>query len=301
LRAWGVLFMLPLLLWQVPKPQLGHFDLWFADVGQGNAVLLRTANHALLYDAGPMYSETSDAGQRVLVPLLNRLGVKLDRVMLSHRDADHTGGAPAVLRAHLNADLWSSVEVGHPLASIRPVHACIAGQKWEWDGVQFEMLHPLLSDYSKLAGANGLSCVLRVDASQMAHSKMAQDRNFGSALLVGDIEAPQELALLQSLALQPVGVLLVPHHGSQTSSTNGFIEALMPQWAVVQAGYRNRYGHPAPRVVERYESLGVPLSISSECGAAYWQSDKPQQLRCEREVRRRYWHTPSRVEPRAAD
>ena len=301
LRAWGVLFMLPIFLWQVPKPQLGHFDLWFADVGQGNAVLLRTANHALLYDAGPIYSETSDAGQRVLVPLLNRLGVKLDRVMLSHRDADHTGGAPAVLRAHPHADLWSSVEVGHPLANIRPVHACIAGQKWEWDGVQFEMLHPLLSDYSKSAGANGLSCVLRVDASQMADSKMAHGRNLSSALLVGDIEAPQELALLQGLALQPVGVLLVPHHGSQTSSTSGFIEALMPQWAVVQAGYRNRYGHPAPRVVQRYESLGVPLSISSECGAAHWQSNKPQQLHCEREVHRRYWHTPKRVEPRGAN
>jgi competence protein ComEC len=301
LRAWGVLFMLPIFLWQVPKPQQGHFDLWFADVGQGNAVLLRTANHALLYDAGPMYTETSDAGQRVLVPLLNRLGVKLDRVMLSHRDADHTGGAPAVLRAHPTADLWSSAEEGHPLANIRPVQACIAGQKWEWDGVQFEMLHPLLSDYSKLAGANGLSCVLRVDASQMADSEMAHGRNLGSALLVGDIEAPQELALLQGLALQPVGVLLVPHHGSQTSSTSGFIEALMPQWAVVQAGYRNRYGHPAPRVVQRYESLGVPLSISSECGAAYWQSNKPQQLHCEREVRRRYWHTPRKVEPRGAD
>ena len=301
LRAWGVLFMLPIFLWQVPKPQQGHFDLWFADVGQGNAVLLRTANHALLYDAGPMYTETSDAGQRVLVPLLNRLGVKLDRVMLSHRDADHTGGAPAVLRAHPNADLWSSVEVGHPLANIRSVHACMAGQKWEWDGVQFEMLHPLLSDYSKSAGANGLSCVLRVDASQMAESKMAHERNLGSALLVGDIEAPQELALLQGLALQPVGVLLVPHHGSQTSSTHGFIEALMPQWAVVQAGYRNRYGHPAPRVVQRYESLGIPLSISSECGAAHWQSDKPQHLHCEREVRRRYWHTPRRGELRGAD
>jgi competence protein ComEC len=295
LRAWGVLFMLPIFLWQVPKPQLGHFDLWFADVGQGNAVLLRTAKHALLYDAGPMYSETSDAGQRVLVPLLNRLGVKLDRVILSHRDADHTGGAPAVLRAHPHADLWSSVEVGHPLANIRPVHACIAGQKWEWDGVQFEMLHPLLSDYSKLAGANGLSCVLRVDASQMAQSNMVLDRNLGSALLAGDIEAPQELALLQGLTLQPVGVLLVPHHGSQTSSTIGFIEALMPQWAVVQAGYRNRYGHPAPRVVQRYESLGVPLSLSSECGAAHWQSNKPEQLHCEREVRRRYWHTPRRL------
>ena len=248
-----------------------------------------------------MYTETSDAGQRLLVPLLNRLGVKLDRVMLSHRDADHTGGAPAVLRAHPTADLWSSVEVGHPLVNIRPVQACIAGQKWKWDGVQFEMLHPLLSDYSKSGGANGLSCVLRVDASQMADSEMAHGRNFGSALLVGDIEAPQELALLQGLALQSVGVLLVPHHGSQTSSTSGFIEALMPQWAVVQAGYLNRYGHPAPRVVQRYESLGVPLSISSECGAAHWQSNKPEQLHCEREVHRRYWHTPRKLEPRGAD
>ena len=301
LRSWGVLFMLPIFLWQVPRPQPGHFDLWFADVGQGNAVLLRTANHALLYDAGPMYTETSDAGQRVLVPMLNRMGVKLDRVMLSHRDADHTGGAPAVLRAHPDADLWSSVEVGHPLADIRPVHACMAGQKWAWDGVQFEMLHPLPSDYSKSMGANGLSCVLRVDASQMAHARMKQDRNLASALLAGDIEAPQELALLQRLALQPVGVLLVPHHGSQTSSTNGFIEALRPHWAVVQAGYRNRYGHPAPRVVQRYESQAVPLSISSECGAAHWQSIKPQQLHCEREVHRRYWHTPRRVEPIGAD
>jgi competence protein ComEC len=301
LRSWGVLFILPIFLWQVPRPQLGHFDLWFADVGQGNAVLLRTANHALLYDAGPMYTETSDAGQRVLVPMLNRMGVKLDRVMLSHRDADHTGGAPAVLRAHPNADLWSSVEVGHPLANIRSVHACIAGQNWEWDGVQFEMLHPLLSDYSKSAGANGLSCVLRVDAIQIALSKRVNEQNLESALLVGDIEAPQELALLQRLALQPVGILLVPHHGSQTSSTNGFIEALRPHWAVVQAGYRNRYGHPAPRVVQRYESLGVPLSLSSDCGAAHWQSTKPQQLECEREVRRRYWHTPRSAEPRVAN
>ena len=301
LRYWGLLFMLPIFVWQVPRPQAGHFDLWFADVGQGNAVLLRTANHALLYDAGPSYTETSDAGQRVLVPMLNRMGVKLDRVMLSHRDADHTGGAPAVLRAHPNAELWSSVEVGHPLSIIRPVHACIAGEKWVWDGVQFEVLHPLLSDYNKQAGANALSCVLRVDTSQMASSKNAHDRSLASALLVGDIEAPQELALLQRLALQPVDILLVPHHGSQTSSTNGFIEALRHQWAVVQAGYRNRYGHPASRVVQRYESLAVPLSISADCGAAHWQSSQPHQLDCEREVRRRYWHTPRRVELRGTD
>ena len=301
LRSWGVLFILPIFLWQVPRPAPGQFDLWFADVGQGNAVLIRTTHHALLYDAGPLYSETSDAGQRILVPLLHRLGVKLDRVMLSHRDADHTGGALAVLRAHPQADLWSSLEEGHPLSTLRPVHACMAGQKWEWDGVQFELLHPLFSDYAKLAGSNALSCVLRVDASQQASSKMSHERQQASALLVGDIEAAQELAMLQRLALQPVGVLLVPHHGSQTSSTSGFIEALKPHWAVVQAGYLNRYGHPSPQVIQRYESQGVPLMASSECGAAYWQSTQPQQLSCEREVRRRYWHTPRRMVSRSPE
>jgi competence protein ComEC len=301
LRSWGVLFILPIFLWQVPRPAPGQFDLWFADVGQGNAVLIRTTHHALLYDAGPLYSETSDAGQRILVPLLHRLGVKLDRVMLSHRDADHTGGALAVLRAHPQADLWSSLEEGHPLSTLRPVHACMAGQKWEWDGFQFELLHPLFSDYAKLAGSNALSCVLRVDASQQASSKMSHERQQASALLVGDIEAAQELAMLQRLALQPVGVLLVPHHGSQTSSTSGFIEALKPHWAVVQAGYLNRYGHPSPQVIQRYESQGVPLTASSECGAAYWQSTQPQQLSCEREVRRRYWHTPRRMVSRSPE
>ncbi len=301
LRCWGILFILPIFIWQVPRPESGHFDLWFADVGQGNAVIIRTAHHALLYDTGPAYTDTADAGQRVLVPLLHRMGVKLDRVMLSHRDADHTGGAAAVLRAHPHADLWSSLEDGHPLSNLRPVHACMAGQKWEWDGVQFELLHPLFSDYTNATGANALSCVLRVDAKQVKPSNLRHDHHLASALLVGDIEAAQEQALLQRQALQAVGVLLVPHHGSQTSSTNGFIEALRPHWAVVQAGYRNRYGHPAPGVLQRYVSQGVSLSISSDCGAAHWQSSKPQQLDCERELRRRYWHAPRKAEPTGAE
>jgi competence protein ComEC len=301
LRCWGGLFMLPIFIWQVPRPEPGQFDLWFADVGQGNAVLIRTRHHALLYDAGPIYTETADAGQRVLVPFLQRMGVKLDRVMLSHRDADHTGGAASVLRAHPQADLRSSLEDGHPLSNLRPVHACMAGQKWEWDGVQFELLHPSFSDYSKTAGANALSCVLRVDASLGAPSKMGEDGHMASALLVGDIEAAQELAMLERKALKPVGVLLVPHHGSQTSSTPGFIQALRPQWAVVQAGYRNRYGHPSSSVLERYANQKVPVSVSSECGAAHWQSSHPQQLDCERELRRRYWHLSTRTEPKASD
>ena len=301
LRYWGVLFILPIFIWQLPRPEPGQFDLWFADVGQGNAVLIRTRHHALLYDAGPTYTETADAGQRVLVPLLQRMGVKLDRVMLSHRDADHTGGAAAVLRAHPHADLWSSLEDGHPLSNHRPVHACLAGQKWEWDGVQFELLHPSFSDYAKMAGANTLSCVLRVDASRGAPSKMGEEVHMASALLVGDIEAAQELAMLDRQALKPVGVLLVPHHGSQTSSTLGFIQALRPHWAVVQAGYRNRYGHPAPAVLERYTNEKVPVSVSSKCGAAHWQSSLPQQLECERELRRRYWHLSREAEQKASD
>jgi competence protein ComEC len=285
--------MLPAFLWQNPRPPEGHFDLWFADVGQGNAVILRTAHHALLYDTGPQYSENSDAGQRVLVPLMSRLGIQLDRLILSHRDSDHTGGAASVLAAQTKASVWASLEEGHPLTKIRPVNACLAGQKWIWDGVQFEFLHPTRADYDAQASSNAISCVLRIDANQgaMTFNKDAE-KGFGkaSALLVGDIEAPQELALLQRAALQPVDVLLVPHHGSQTSSTPSFIVALKPQWAVVQAGYRNRYGHPAGPVLARYQALNVALVSTPDCGAAHWQSSRPQQLDCERTRNKRYWH-----------
>jgi competence protein ComEC len=254
--------------------------MWFADVGQGNAVIVRTVNHALLYDTGPKYSENSDAGQRVLVPFMSRMGIRLDRLILSHRDSDHTGGAAAVLANQKNAQVWASLEDGNPISNLRTVNVCLAGQKWTWDGVQFEFLHPSQSDLMVKSSANAISCVLRIDAGQAK----------ASALLVGDIEAPQEFALLQRATLKPVDVLLVPHHGSQTSSTASFITKLKPEWAVVQAGYRNRYGHPAPKVIERYESMGVRLVSSPDCGAAYWQSIQPQKLECERVLRKRYWH-----------
>lgn len=293
LRFWGVLGMVPAFLWQVPRPAVGQFDLWFADVGQGNAVILRTAHHALLYDAGPQYSESSDAGQRVLVPLMSRMGLQLDRLILSHRDADHTGGAVAVLKQHPKADLLSSLEEGHPLTKLRSLTPCLAGQKWTWDGVTFEILHPVEADYAAKVSPNSLSCVLRVDASQGADLSNARHERLestGSALLVGDIEAAQEVALLNRADLQPVDVLLVPHHGSKTSSTSAFIESAKPRWAVVQAGYRNRYGHPAQQVVQRYESLGVAWVSTPNCGAAHWQSARPDELLCERDSNKRYWH-----------
>ncbi|MFM7026881.1 MAG: DNA internalization-related competence protein ComEC/Rec2 [Limnohabitans sp.] len=278
LRGWGLVWLLPALLWQPSRPGPGVFEWIAADVGQGNAVLVRTARHSLLYDAGPRYSPESDAGHRVLVPLLMQLDERVDVLMLSHRDTDHTGGAPAVLAMQPQARLWSSLEPTHPLAQ-RPDHLpCRAGQRWVWDEVLFEVLHPESDAGSPRP--NALSCVLRISAAG------------GSVLLAGDIEAAQERQLL-ARGLAPVDLLLVPHHGSKTSSTEAFLDALQPRMALVQAGYRNRFGHPAPSVAQRYLDRGIRWWTSPDCGAATWRSDQPAQLRCERPATPRYWrHLP---------
>ena len=286
-RVWAVPLCLPALLWQPPRPAHGQFELLVADVGQGNAVLVRTASHSLLYDSGPRYSPESDAGHRVLLPLLAQHGERLDVLMLSHRDSDHTGGAAAVLSAQPQALLWSSLEDGHPLT--RLTHAdgqrlCAAGQRWRWDGVLFEVLHPAPGAERTTPRANALSCVLRLQAQPTAPGAAG-----ASALLAGDIEAAQERALLAA-GLAPVDWLLVPHHGSRTSSSAEFLDALQPRWALVQAGYRNRFGHPAAEVLGRYQARGTELRSSPECGAATWRSQAPGQVRCEREAQRRYWH-----------
>src|SRR5690606_30140916 len=127
--------------WQAPRPPPGEFELVAADVGQGNAVLVRTATRTLLYDAGPGYSREADAGQRVLVPLLRTGGDAVHTLVLSHRDSDHTGGAAAVLRMQPGARLVSSLEAEHPLHALRASLPCAAGQAWTWDGVRFEILH----------------------------------------------------------------------------------------------------------------------------------------------------------------
>ena len=281
LRALGLPLLLPLLLWRPALPAPGAFELLAADVGQGNAVLVRTAQHALLFDAGPRYSLESDAGHRVLVPLLKALDVTLDTVVLSHRDTDHVGGAAAVLAMQPQAALLSSIEPGHPLQQLRPAQRCEAGQRWVWDGVPFEVLHPQAADYVQPSKPNALSCVLRIGSGAQI------------ALLVGDIEAAQEARLVQAWQGTDhlrAAVLLVPHHGSKTSSTPEFLQAVAPQWALVQAGYRNRFGHPAPPVLARYAEARTHLVSSPRCGAMRWRSAQPQNVACTREDERRYWH-----------
>lgn len=281
LRVLGLPLVLPVVLWQAPLPPPGQFELLAADIGQGNAVLVRTAHHALLYDAGPRFSLESDAGHRVLVPLLQALHTRLDTVVLSHRDMDHVGGAPAVLAMQPQAVLLSSIEADNALQTLRPAERCVAGQRWEWDGVAFEVLHPQAADYDAGAKSNAMSCVLRISAADQV------------ALLVGDIEQAQEARLVASGAPLKANVLLVPHHGSKTSSSAAFLDAVAPQRAVVQSGYRNRFGHPAPSVLARYLERNIAVVDSPHCGAFTWQSwqpQKPQNSACTRIQAQRYWH-----------
>lgn len=292
LRALAIPLALPLFAPPVEQPAEGALQLVVADVGQGSAILVRTRRHALLHDTGAQYSRDSDAGTRVLVPLLRALGVtRLDVLMLSHRDIDHVGGAPAVLGALDVRALSSSLEAGHPLlAGARPQQRCEAGQAWEWDGVQFRVLHPRAEDYQRAAPKpNTLSCVLSVTDAQ-GHR----------VLLTGDLEAEQEARLVRdpreaAAAALRSDVLLVPHHGSKTSSTQPFLDAVAPRVALVQAGYRNRFGHPAPEVVQRYLQRGVTVLTSASCGA--WVAASDGAATCERRRARRYWHHGLEVAP----
>lgn len=299
----------PALAQRWPRPEADHFEVHVADVGQGTAVLLRTRHHALLYDTGPqppgVAGEGRDAGRRVLLGLMRSVGVtRLDRLVISHGDLDHIGGARSVLAGVPVRSLITSVQADDPHLQwpqapgrVPPVQPCMAGQGWTWDGVRFEFLHPAATDLAdrENLGDNALSCVLHV---------RRLSRSTDSVLLTGDAERPQEEAMLARdagrLAAQ---VLVVPHHGSRTSSTPAFIEAVNPEVALVQAGARNRYGHPAPAVVRRYEAAGVLVKASATCGDWVWRTGDGSAAaagRCWRDMARRYWHeTPVTAETRA--
>ncbi len=286
LRALAPLLALPLLLPPRPLPAHGQFDLLALDVGQGTSVVVRTRAHVLVYDAGPRYARASDAGQRIVLPVLRALGTeRIDRLVLSHRDSDHVGGARALLDALPVDELASSLEAGHPLLGpgrLPPprMTRCARGQTWSWDGVRFDVLWPRAADYDRVATPkpNALSCVVRVSGGGR------------SALLVGDIEREQEGALVAAGARGlRSDVLMAPHHGSRTSSTDAFLDAVGPATAVFQAGYRSRFGHPAPDVLERYRARGIAIVASPSCGAWSWSRDGTGGP-CQRDAARRYWH-----------
>lgn len=289
-RLAGVLGMLPALWWHAPRPAQGHFELLATDVGQGSAILVRTRTHSLLFDAGPQYSVRSNAGERIVLPLLDALNERPGWLLLSHQDNDHTGGTASLLQAHPQMQVLGAIDASHPLQHLRAIMPCTAGQTWQWDGVIFSVLHPPENDPANPQGhTNAMSCVLHISNGQR------------SALLAGDAEAAQERAIIDrqqaAAGVLRADLLVVGHHGSKTSTSAAWLAAVQPRWAVIQQGYLNRYQHPHPTVLQRLHAHQVAVRLSERCGAAWWRSSD-NSLRCEREQNRRYWqHQPAGRQP----
>jgi competence protein ComEC len=275
-RAWAPLLLAPALAVLPPAPAPGSAWVTAFDVGQGLAVMVRTARRTLLYDAGPAFGPQADSGGRIVLPALRAAGAStLDLMVLTHEDADHIGGALTVLESVEVHGLVSSLPPAHPLNTLVAAPArCAAGTRWEWDGVLFEFLHP--GPGALRARRNDLSCVLRVSA------------NGGSILLTGDIERSAEAQIIERRP--KADVMLVPHHGSRTSSSAEFIAAVAPRWAVVTAGYRSRFGHPSGEVLARYRAAGVRVMRTDLDGAVHvlLEMHGPRVIG-ERQARRRYW------------
>jgi len=282
LRWLGLASWIPLLAVQPSAPPAAALRVTVFDIGQGMAVLVETASRRLLYDTGPAYGADANAGSRIILPYLQARGITaLDRIIVSHSDTDHAGGALALLAALPGTELWSSLPAGHPVRrAARQAVDCGAGQQWEWDGVHFEILHPPQA-YAARHGirANAVSCVLKISSRA------------GSLLLAGDIEAAQESALVQRYGTQlHSNVLLVPHHGSNTSSTAEFLQAVQPEHALFQLGYRNRYHHPHPTVWGRYAALEIARWRTDETGAIELNFDTALQISAYRQRHARYWY-----------
>jgi competence protein ComEC len=288
MRWLGLFGFLPMLMMVPIRPVHGDMKVTVLDVGQGLSVVVQTAQHTLLYDAGPKYNEQSDAGSRIVVPFLRGEGVsKLDGFVVSHNDNDHSGGMPSVLSLMPVSWFASSLPASAEMPAIQKRRSCFSGQTWTWDGVRFEMLYPMIESYDDASiKDNHRSCVLKVTSLS------------GSLLLSGDIEKSDEQALLTVDADRlKSDVLVAPHHGSKTSSTIGFIQAVSPNVSVFTSGYLNRYKHPAPQVLERYQTAGGLLYRSDYHGAVemrFMREGKENERKIHvlswRNHLKRYWH-----------
>ncbi|MBD8272104.1 DNA internalization-related competence protein ComEC/Rec2 [Pseudomonas fluorescens] len=275
----GVPFRLlgwPLLLLAVfpPGESVPHGQVMVVqlDVGQGQALILRTRNHALLYDAGPR-SGAVDLGARVVLPSLKKLGIeRLDMLLLSHADADHAGGAPAIARGLPIRRVVGGETEGLP-ASLG-AEPCSSGERWEWDGVSFA-----LWQWSDATSGNAKSCVLQVQA------------NGERLLLTGDIDSAAEHALLDTPLAVPTDWLQAPHHGSRSSSSKPFVQRLAPKSVLISRGRGNAFGHPHSQVIERYKTLGSRIYDSAEQGAVRLQLGAFQPAVVARS-QRRFWREP---------
>ncbi len=271
------------------RPAHGDMTVHFIDVGQGSSVLIQTQHHQLLYDTGPSMGE-SDAGARMVMPTLRGLNLRrMDQLMVSHFDDDHSGGLASVLAMskvmELRAPEFMEMKPEAMLAAGRiPKIECEAGQRWIWDGVEFRVLHPsfdsrFMNAIKANPDRNADSCVLQVRAS-----------NGGSILLTGDIPKAVEESHLFGASLASE-VLMAPHHGSKTSSSQALLDAVRPRWVVIQAGYRNRFGHPHPEVLARLQGTAQILRTDLLGAVQMRWTAGVLQISDFWGSHRRYWHS----------
>ena len=283
-RQWPGRWIAPLavaaiVLHKPATPEAQCFDATILDVGQGLSTVIQTNRHVLVFDTGLAYRSGGSAAERIILPFLRSKGIhRVDWLLVSHADNDHAGGFDALAR---NLEV-ASVIVGEPLlsasssATMRSAF-CYAGQTWWVDGVEFKVLHPAPGDL--LRGNDG-SCVLAV--------RVGEHR----LLLTGDIEARAEEQLVRSGVLMPVDVVVIPHHGSLTSSTSAFVDELRADIAIASAGFRNRWGFPMPKVVQRWEAAGSRVLNTAHSGAVSFRmcaEDGMSKLHEHRVDESRFW------------
>jgi len=273
-RALGALALLPLCWPRSTLPVDGAFRATVIDVGQGLSVLVRTRSHALLVDTGARYPSGFDLGEAAVVPTLHALDVThLDGLIISHGDNDHSGGAVSVLSAYPGTAVWG----GEPARGPVPMRQCDAGQHWRWDGVDFRMLRP---PAPVMVQGNDAGCVLLISGQG------------GRLLLPADTSSKVEPDIARAVPRGLPLVLVAPHHGSKTSSSLAYLQALQPRLAIASSGYLNGYHHPAPEVVARYAGLGIPLLNTPDTGAVrilFPARAPPRVLSEERMRQSRYW------------
>ncbi len=273
-RWLGLVLLLPLIFTDTKRPEIGDIKLTLLDVGQGLSVVIQTAQHWLVYDTGAKFSEDSDQGKNVLLPFLHQQGAgKIDQLIISHGDNDHIGGAESLMRGIAVKQVLTSVP--EQLSAYHPVQ-CIAGQSWSWDDVKFTILSPA----GQVDSDNNNSCVLQI---QSLH---------GTALLTGDIEAQTESWLVNNYGEGLKAQLLIaPHHGSKTSSTLAFLQAVQPETILIPAGYRNQFGHPHADVLARYRDLNAHWLNSADSGAITVSlNNDAWQVRGLRQTDSHYWN-----------
>ncbi len=274
-RCLGFIWALPFLLYRVPSPPPTAAWLTLLDVGQGLSVIVRTAHHLLVYDAGPRFFGGFDAGQSVVIPYLYTINAgRIDKMIISHSDNDHSGGARAILKHWQVNDVLTSAP--YLFAKDKTV-ACRQGQVWTWDGVKFSMLYPAANQPYK---NNNSSCVLRIEVGHRA------------ILLTGDIEQSAEKVLLDhDSAKLHAQVVVVPHHGSRTSSTEAFVKKVKAQYALFPVGFYNLYHFPAKTVVNRYRESGARILTTAADGAITIHLPEQGPIEVEKENRphRHFW------------